>query len=425
MKNWIIVGIVFISLIGLVLVQYHYLRAGLLLERSRLDQRIGYVLDEVYLKLARQGAVRDMAMRVMFSEQEPLASPEYLLPEKLEDSIQLLIRSFLAGDSVRMDYAFALTDETGDQTFLKTDNYTSGAENELTYQRKVEGLLSGACGCIPTFHLQIKNTVNYLLGRLAYLVVPSVLFILLLAGCLGLLIYYLNRQQRLDAVKNDFINNLTHELKTPVFSIGMLSRMIRGAVDEGQPEKVLEYASLIEQENRLVKDHVDRVLELATLEGPSYQMEKSPTDLHSLVEEAARALQPQLQSLEGEMVLELDAEDSMLPADRTHLRNVILNLLDNAIKYRNGPPQIHITTRREGRGLILSVADRGIGIPGAHHHKVFEKFYRVPAGDLHEVKGFGLGLSYVQQIVRAHQGHIQLWSRVGEGTRFDIWLPAA
>lgn len=425
MRNWIIIGIVFVSLMGLVLVQYHYLRAGLLLERSRLDQRIGYVLDEVYLKLARQGAVRDMTMRVMFSDQEPLASPEYLLPEKLQDSIQLLIRSFLASDSVRMDYAFALTDETGDRTFLKTENYTPGAENELTYQREVEGLLSGACGCIPTFHLQIKNTVNYLLGRLAYLVVPSILFILLLAACLGLLIYYLNRQQRLDNVKNDFINNLTHELKTPVFSIGMLSRMIQGAVDEGQAEKVLEYASLIEQENRLVKDHVDRVLELATLEDPSYQMEKSPVDLHVLVEEAARALQPQLQSLKGEMVLHLDAEQSILPADRTHLRNVILNLLDNAIKYRNGPPQIQIATRREGRGLILSVADRGIGIAGAHHHKIFEKFYRVPAGDLHEVKGFGLGLSYVQQIVRAHQGNIQLWSKVGEGTRFDIWLPAA
>lgn len=404
--------------------QYHYLRAGLLLERSQLDQRIGYVLDEVYLKLARQGAVRDMAMRVMFQDQQPLASPEYLLPEKLKDSIQHLIRAYLAGDSVRMDYAFALTDETGARKFLQTENYTPEAENQLTYHRRIEGLLEGACGCLPYIHLQIKNTVSYLIGRLAYLVIPSVLFIILLAGCLGLLIYYLNRQRRLDQVKNDFINNLTHELKTPVFSIGMLSRMIPVALADQQPEKIKEYATLIERENQLVKDHVERVLELATLEGPSYQMERSTIDLHEMLQEIVRSLQPQIQSLAGELSLELKAQPSTLSADRTHLRNVVLNLLDNAIKYSNGPPKIRLATRREGKGLILTVADRGIGIPGALHHKVFEKFYRVPAGDLHAVKGFGLGLSYVQQIVRSHQGHIQLWSRVGEGSRFEIWLPA-
>lgn len=423
MRNWIIVGIVIISLLGLVFVQYNYLRAGVILERTRLDQRISYVLDEVYLKLVRENNIREMTLRVLVSERNPLASPELMLPERLKDSLDHLIRDFLGNDSIRMDYAFALTDGDQEHTFLATEDYIIEGDKQLSYQRSIGGIAMRACNCTPYFRLNIKNTLNYLLGRLAYLIIPTVIFIILLAGCLGLLIYYLNHQRKLDSIKNDFINNLTHELKTPVFSIGMLSRMLKTAVGKGQTAKAEEYATLIEKENEVIKGHVERVLELASLEGRNFQMEKQRLSLHSLIGEITSSFGPQVQARKGKLRVKLEAVGDWVEVDPVHFRNVIQNLLDNALKYQNGEPFIEIHTRNEEEWMVVSVIDKGIGIAPDQQQKIFEKFYRVPSGDLHDVKGFGLGLNYVRQIVKAHKGQIRVFSKAGEGSRFEVTLP--
>lgn len=422
MKNGIIVGIVIISLLGLVFVQYNYLRVGLLLERTRLDQRISYVLDEVYLKLVGENNVREMTIRMLVKERTPLASPEYLLPDRLLDSLHALIRQSLGTDSLRMDYAFALTDEDPEYIFVATEDYLPQGEKQLAYQRPIGGLAVRACNCRPYFRLHVKNTVNYLLGRLAYLIIPSVIFILLLALCLGLLIYYLNHQRKLDRIKNDFINNLTHELKTPVFSIGMLSRMLKKAVGAGQSLKVEEYAGLIEKENEVIKGHVERVLELASLEGRNYQMEKKLLSMNKLINELLTSFEPQVKARGGNLKVRLNALHDRIVGDPVHLRNVVQNLLDNAFKYQPKSPFIEVDTRNEEGNLVLSVADKGIGIALDQQQKIFDKFYRVPSGDLHQVKGFGLGLNYVRQIVKAHRGQIRVYSKLGEGSRFDILL---
>lgn len=414
---------VIISLLGLVFVQYNYLRAGLLLEQTRLDQQIEYVLDEVYLKLVPENDVREMMLRMLVSERSPLASPELMLPYRLQDSLHRVIREFLGNDSLRMDYAFALTDEDQEHLFLATEDYQVNGEKQLSYKRPIDGIAVRACNCTPYFRLNIKNTVNYLLGRLAYLIIPTVIFILLLAGCLGLLIYYLNHQRKLDSIKNDFINNLTHELKTPVFSIGMLSRMLKMAVGKGQTEKAEEYATLIEKENEVIKGHVERVLELASLEGRNYQMEKQRLSLHFLIGEMVKSFTPQVLARGGKLEVQLEALHDWVEVDPVHFRNVIQNLLDNALKYQPDAPFIEIRTRNEEEWLVVSVLDKGIGIAPDQHQRIFEKFYRVPSGDLHQVKGFGLGLNYVRQIVKAHKGQIKVFSKSGEGSRFEVTLP--
>jgi two-component system phosphate regulon sensor histidine kinase PhoR len=422
-RNWIIVGIVIISLLGLVFVQYNYLRAGVLLERNQLDQRISYLLDEVYLKLVGKNDVREMTLRMLVSERSPLASPELMLPYRLQDSLHQLIREYLGNDSLRMDYAFALTDEKQDHLFMATEDYQVNGEKQLSYEMPIGGIAVRACNCTPYFRLNVKNTLNYLLGRLAYLIIPTVIFILLLAGCLGLLIYYLNHQRKLDSIKNDFINNLTHELKTPVFSIGMLSRMLKTAVGKGQTEKAEEYATLIEKENEVIKGHVERVLELASLEGRNFQMEKQRLSLHSLIGEIINAFGPQVLARNGKLTVQLEATADWIEVDPVHFRNVIQNLLDNALKYQVGEPFIEIRTRNEEQWLVVSVTDNGIGIAPDQQDRIFEKFYRVPSGDLHPVKGFGLGLNYVRQIVKAHHGQIKVFSKSGEGSRFEVALP--
>lgn len=422
MRNWIIVGIVIVSLLGLVFVQYDYLRAGLLLEHTRLDQRIDDALGDMYLKLVGDNEVREMTVRMLVSKRNPLASPEYLLPEKLKDSIHFLIRTFLGADSLRMDYAFALTNEDQEQIFLATNRYIPEGEKQLSYHLPIGGIAPRACNCTPYFRLQINNPVNYLLGRMAYLIIPTVIFILLLALCLGLLIYYLSYQRKLDAIKNDFINNLTHELKTPVFSIGMLSRMLKTAVHQGQQDKAEEYAGLIEKENEVIKGHVERVLELASLEGRNFQMERQRLSLHSLIGEMVGSFRTQVQARNGKMEVQLRAVNDWVAVDPVHLRNVIQNLLDNALKYQNGSPYVALSTRNEEHSLVISVEDKGIGIPQDQQQKIFEKFYRVPSGDLHQVKGFGLGLNYVRQIVKAHGGQIRVFSKMGEGSKFEVVL---
>ncbi|PHN06432.1 sensor histidine kinase [Flavilitoribacter nigricans] len=423
MRNWIIVGIVIISLLGLVFVQYSYLRAGLLLERARLDQRMEHLLDEMYLKLVRENNVREMTIRMLVTERNPLASPELILPDRLRDSLHFLIREFLGADSLRMDYAFALTDEDEKHVFVATEDFLSENDTQVSYQRPIGGLAMRACNCRPYFRLHIQNTLNYLVGRLAYLIIPTVIFILFLAICLGLLIYYLDHQRKLDIIKNDFINNLTHELKTPVFSIGMLSRMLKTAVGKGQNEKVEEYATLIEKENEVIKGHVERVLELASLEGRNYQMEKQRLSLHNLIGELLSSFGPQVQARGGKLQPELKAINDWVEVDPVHFRNVIQNLLDNALKYQTDEPFIEISTRDEEDWLVVSVLDRGIGIATDQQQKIFEKFYRVPSGNLHQVKGFGLGLNYVRQIVKAHRGQIKVFSKAGEGSRFEVSLP--
>lgn len=414
---------VIISLLGLVFVQYNYLRAGLLLEQTRLDQQIEYVLDEVYLKLVPENDVREMMLRMLVSDRSPLASPELMLPYRLEDSLHRVIHEFLGSDSLRMDYAFALTDEHQEHLFLATEDYQVNGEKQLSYKRPIDGIAVRACNCTPYFRLNIKNTVNYLLGRLAYLIIPTVIFILLLAGCLGLLIYYLNHQRKLDSIKNDFINNLTHELKTPVFSIGMLSRMLKMAVEKGQTEKAEEYATLIEKENEVIKGHVERVLELASLEGRNYQMEKQRLSLHFLIGEMVNSFTPQVLARGGKLEVQLEALHDWVEVDPVHFRNVIQNLLDNALKYQPDAPFIEIRTRNEEEWMVVSVLDKGIGIAPDQHQRIFEKFYRVPSGNLHQVKGFGLGLNYVRQIVKAHKGQIKVFSKSGEGSRFEVTLP--
>lgn len=414
-----------ISLLGLVFVQYNYLRAGLLLEHRQLDQRMDDVLAEVYLKLYRENNVREMTLRMLVSERNPLASPELLLPEQLKDSLNRLIREYLGNDSLRMKYAFALTDEQHEHVFLATDDYLppGSDDQQLYYQREIGGLAVRACNCTPYFRLHIHNTLNYLLGRLAYLIIPTIIFILLLATCLGLLIYYLNHQRKLDSIKNEFINNLTHELKTPVFSVGMLSRMLKTALQQGQGEKAEAYATLIEKENEVIKGHVERVLELASLEGRNYQMEKQRLSLHHLIGEMISSFHTQVQANGGRLEVELKATNDWVEVDPVHFRNVIQNLLDNALKYQNSEPFIEISTRNEGNELVVSVLDHGIGIASDQQQKIFEKFYRVPSGNLHQVKGFGLGLNYVRQIVKAHRGQIKVFSKYGEGSRFEVALP--
>ena len=231
------------------------------------------------------------------------------------------------------------------------------------------------------------------------------------------------KQKRLSEVKTDFINNMTHELKTPISTIALSSETLLRENFANDPERLKRYAGIIYKENKRLENQVERVLNVAKLDKEELKLKYSQFDLHELIREASEVFEINQLENGGEIQLNLKAEKSVITADEVHIGNVIHNLIDNAIKYCERKPQITISTRNTGNSILIEVSDNGIGIRRENLRMIFDKFFRVPTGNLHDVKGFGLGLYYVKLIVDSHKGKISVRSVFGQGTTFLINLP--
>lgn len=230
------------------------------------------------------------------------------------------------------------------------------------------------------------------------------------------------RQKRLSEVKTDFINNMTHELKTPISTIGLSSEMIlRSDLDDA--EKIKQYAGIIYKENKRLENQVERVLNIAKLDKDKISLRLEDFDVHEILEEAKDNFEFNASDKGGEIELNLRAEMHVLKADPVHITNVIYNLLDNAVKYCIQDPHVVISTFNDKEYLVIQIQDNGIGIKRENLKMIFDKFYRVPTGNVHDVKGFGLGLYYVKLIIEEHKGTIGVKSMVDKGTTFTIKLP--
>ena len=239
----------------------------------------------------------------------------------------------------------------------------------------------------------------------------------------GYTITVIAKQKRLSEVKTDFINNMTHELKTPISTISLSSEMILKSDFSNDPERLKRYAGIIFKENKRLENQVERVLNVAKLDKQKLILQKTNLDLHQLIIEAKETFEFNQLEHEGEITLELNASNSIIFADQVHITNVVYNLLDNAIKYCKNTPEIIIRSTTEKKGINIEFEDNGLGIKKDDIRFIFDKFYRVPTGNLHNVKGFGLGLFYVKMIIEEHGGTIKVKSELGKGTTFYIWLP--
>jgi two-component system phosphate regulon sensor histidine kinase PhoR len=228
----------------------------------------------------------------------------------------------------------------------------------------------------------------------------------------------------LSEIKNDFINNMTHELKTPIATIGISSETLMNLNPENSKDKLLRYASIIYKENKRLESQVEKVLNVANIDRTDIVLKKEFFDLHEIIEESKDNFEfNQLEELGGHITLELNASESVINADIVHVNNIVNNLIDNAIKYCDKVPAIVISTAINKGKIVLSVKDNGKGISRDNQKYIFDKFYRVPTGNLHDVKGFGLGLFYVKTIVEEHGGTIQVKSILGKGSEFIVTFP--
>jgi two-component system phosphate regulon sensor histidine kinase PhoR len=218
---------------------------------------------------------------------------------------------------------------------------------------------------------------------------------------------------------------MTHELKTPVSTIALALEVIKDKEINKSPEKTERYLNIITEENRRLGTQIEKVLQIAKLEKGDLSLNFEPIDINEVLDQVVKNQSVQMEQFGVKLNLDLQAEETNISADRVHLTNIIFNLMDNAIKYSKEKPEITIATSNTEKGLLLKISDKGIGIPKDQLSKIFEKFYRVPKGDLHDVKGFGLGLSYVKNMVEMHNGTISVNSKIDEGTDFSVLLPLA
>ncbi len=251
----------------------------------------------------------------------------------------------------------------------------------------------------------------------------TLLITLFIVMMFSLALFIIFKQKRLSEMKNDFVNNMTHELKTPVSTISLASQMLSDRSIPDEQKNLGQISRIIQAESKQLGFQVERVLQMAIFDHGELKLKLEEVNLHDIIDTVAQNFLLQLDKREGKLEFFPEAEDAVVNGDLMHLTNVVSNLLENAIKYTRLKPEISIATRTENDSLVVSVMDNGIGISKEDQKRIFDKFYRVPSGNVHNVKGFGLGLSYVKLIVEQHHGSIKIKSEPGKGSQFDIQLP--
>ena len=267
------------------------------------------------------------------------------------------------------------------------------------------------------------NQDRYIIRNIWMMYATSLLLILVVLGCFYVAVSTIVKQKQLADIKNDFINNMTHEFKTPISTISLATQMLGDELVTASPSMFKRYLGIIRDENKRLGSQVEKVLQTAQMERGEVRLNLGTVNVHQIIERVLENISPQIELRDGIIDIDLQAENSEIQADEVHLTNIIFNLLDNANKYSPGKPIIKITTENTEKGLSIKVSDQGIGMTKESIKQIFEKFYRVPTGNVHDVKGFGLGLSYVKKMVEEHQGRINVVSKLGEGSEFEVVLP--
>lgn len=275
-----------------------------------------------------------------------------------------------------------------------------------------------------TLRIVFPNKSTWIWSSLWPALVGTIVFTGLILFCFSYTIWVIFRQKKVSEMKTDFINNMTHEFKTPIATISLAVDSIISPMVISSHDKIKRFAGIIQQENKRMLSQVEKVLQMALIDKKDFNLKVSPVNIHEVIEEAIEHSNLQVQPRGGEIRRELKAEDPVIQGDQTHLSNVIHNLLDNANKYSTDAPEIIIRTRNVSNGIEVIVEDHGIGMTKEARKQIFDKFYRVHTGNLHDVKGFGLGLSYVKAITDAHQGKIDVQSELGRGSSFILYFPS-
>jgi len=335
--------------------------------------------------------------------------------------IDSIVTKALNDRNIHIPFKFAVLNSTADTVIIASKPDMNSKFLQSTYKVNI---FPKSMYIQPRFlSLLFPGKTKYNLNGVELTLFSSILLIILIIGAFYFTISTIIRQKKLSEIKSDFINNMTHEFKTPISTISLAGEVLSDKTIDKTPESVEKYLKIIKDENKRLAGLVENVLQAAVLDKGKLKFKIQECDLHQIINDVIQSLHLQIQNKGGFITTELNALRYSLFADRMHLGNIIYNLIDNALKYSIDAPQIKVITESTNVGISIAVKDNGIGIKKEDQKKIFETFYRVPTGNIHNVKGFGLGLSYVKAVVEKHGGHVEVQSELGEGSTFIVYLP--
>jgi two-component system phosphate regulon sensor histidine kinase PhoR len=328
--------------------------------------------------------------------------------------IDSLLNSHMKFYNFHIDYSFEL---------IKPGSFFPSGETgwgNNTYKRKLEEAVSKNG---LELKLILPEKEQFIMAEMGTPFITSVILMIVVLVLFWRTILTLREEKKISEQTTDFLNNMTHEFKTPLTNIALAGKMIVKDTNIRQEEKVKHYSGIILEENEKLRQQVEQVLSMSALERGELPLQSAELDFHQLISESVNCISVQIENRQGQLNLQLAAEHFVIMGDKAQLTNAFCNLIDNAIKYSKDKPELSIATYNENGHLVVTISDKGIGIDKEYHEKVFEKFFRVPTGDVHDVKGSGLGLAYSKKIIELHGGVIEMESEIGKGTKFLLALP--
>ena len=370
--------------------------------------------EEFLLKVGKISKSKEVLFESAYND----ISKRNPIEERIGDinKFEKIIERNLERMNINLDFEYAIFDQDS-ITKISSEKFDLSNQSYSSLIFKDENNLSNY-----SLKVAFPGRTPFLLGSLVSVIITSIIFTSIIIIAYVTTILLLLRQRQISQIKTDFINNMTHEFKTPIATINLALSAIKNPKTIVNKEKVKKYLQMIYDENNRMHDQVENVLMISHLERNQLNIEKTKQDINEIIDLAISHVSLIVENNNGNIITEKDADNSMVIGNETHLINVMVNILDNAIKYNDNSPEIFIKTLNIGSRVLIEIKDNGIGMSKAVQSKIFEKFYRKQTGDLHDVKGHGLGLAYVKKIIAFHNGNITVDSAVGKGSKFTIQL---
>ena len=432
----VIIVLITLSIIGILFIQITWLQGLFLLQRNQLSEKINQtgllVVTDIGKKMnsglsfrlpkrGRLSLENDYHLH-KFDESTIADIYDY---KELNQKIKSALDKFEIGD---LRFEFAVADKKSILE-LRSNNFDDSFSEDLnSLQVRIPVVPQDVIEPVGPFEsliIVIPNVRLYLLNSLRWIILGALLFILVVLAAFFITIRSLLNQRKVNEIKNDFINNMTHELKTPLATISLAVDALKTEKVQSDPTSVAYFSNIIKEENVRMNKHVEIILETGQLENKDLELTKQPVNVHDLIQAVVDSYKLQLEEKPSNIHMQLDATAPEIIADEEHLLHVLSNLLDNAIKYSKETIDILVSTINVNNKIIITIEDNGIGMTSETTKHIFEKFYRAHSGNIHNVKGFGLGMSYVKRIVALHKGQIRVQSELDHGTTIVIILPVA
>ncbi len=431
----IITVLTLLSLLGLIFFQLLWIKSAKEIKEQQLKDNITRATAEVADKLMVESNILPYQKKsdLLFPDKRPLdffrhSVLQRFSGQEINDVIRGSLNKHLMSD-VSFEFAIAQNDIVGEE--MQSQNFAKYYADTSNNLRVIYPLIPPSGSSLENLSLNevlvviVPNDRSIVLKEILWFIIGSILFTVIITTAFYLTIRSLLKQKKLSEIKSDFINNMTHEFKTPLATISLAVDALRNEKVSSDKEKTQYFTGVIKEENKRMNKQVEAILQAALLDKQQVQLNLKKHAAHELIHIAINNMKLPIQEKGGTLEINLEAKNEMVMADEVHFINFVNNLLDNAVKYSKDIPVIRLTTSNVANIFRIRIEDNGIGMNKETVNRIFEKFYRAHTGNIHNVKGFGLGLSYVKTMVNAHQGTIKAESTLGKGSVFTINLPLA